>query len=292
MSEEFTAIVLYHEQPNLDVEQLQKDLFQLEPELPAFVRAGRGVSELFVRLPDAQAVVAFYNRPMSEEAAVSSLGMADIPDDERGRLQHHRTHAIISCDSVQNSEPINKLILMLKLGMILCRTDGLALCIPASGICLTREALGSLARLHSEGPRAWGVDEAEAALGNYEQHTLWNSLRIEGQPAELLVGFVPAQVEDNTWFFSAGHSLFGLPEIAYAEGNIEDFATVREYFRFLFRHFFRNPDQMKKGKSVSVGDAVSISLEALPRRYREFEAATGTLLVKLVEAFPTDKDWD
>lgn len=291
MSDDFTAIVLYDAVPVADAERMQKDLFQLEPELPAFVRPGRGASELFVKLPDSQAVVAFYDRPMAEEAAVSSLGMADLPERDRERLQRHRAHAIISCESAQVADPINRLILMLKLGMVLCEDTGMALCIPASGVVLTREELGKLMRLNAEGPRAWGVDESEAALGNYEQHTLWNSLRQEGQPAELLVGFVPAEVEDRTWFFSAGHSLFGLPELAYAEGNIEDFSTVREYFRYLFRHFYRNPGQMRKGQLVPVG-GMTLSLESLPLRYREFEATTGTLMVKLVEAYPTDKDWD
>jgi hypothetical protein len=184
------------------------------------------------------------------------------------------------------------IILLLKTGMALCELGGLALCIPACGICLMADTLEKYTALNQGGPRAWGVDESEAALGNYEKHTLWDSLRAEAEPAEIVVGFVPAQVDGKAWFFSAGHSLFGMPELALSTGNLEDYAAIREFFRVAFRSFYQNPTAMQAGQTVQISDVITLALEPLPAKYKDFEASTGTLMVRVVESFAPDKDWD
>src|SRR5690606_30218693 len=99
------------------------------------------------------------------------------------------------------------------------------------------DVLGGLAELNRGGPRVWGVDEAEGDLPGYDKYTLWESLRCEAQPVNLLVGFIPAQIQGNTWFFSAGHSFFGLPEIVFPDATLDDFHTVRGLFGYIFPYF-------------------------------------------------------
>lgn len=288
---EFVAIVPFDRLLPLPAEVLQPLVQGLEPHRPCTISQGPAHS-LLVSSGAVTATVSFEEGPMPQEWEVSSLGMANISDDERSRIQRYRAHARLECPDAPPPEPIESVILLVKLGMALCEARGLALCIPASGICVTAPTLQGYAMLNEAGPRAWGVDEAEAALANYECSTLWDSLRNQAEPADLLVGFVPAEIEGRTWFFSAGHTLFGLPELAFIGTAIDEYEAVREFFRLIFRTYFRTPAHLRAGTVLPISDVATLELEPLPARYAEFQASTGTLLVKLTETFLPDKDWD
>lgn len=174
----------------------------------------------------------------------------------------------------------------------MCEANGRALCLPASGICLTQDVLLRYKKMNDDGPRAWGVEESEQSLATYEMYKLWDSLRSEGEPAPLMVGFVPAQIDGITWFFSAGHSLFGMPELAYNSGTLEDYSTIRQFFRLVFRRYYGHPEGLKAGSNILINDGFSMKMEALPKQYRDFESSTGTLLVSIWESVIQDQDWD
>lgn len=290
--DDFSSVVLYQLFPQWDLPALQKILESLESDVHVDVQDGPGSGEVVVRIGKATGVLIPAEGPMPEEMAIASLGMADIPESDRKYLVNHGAHVQVLCDENHGVAPIEKMIFLVKIGMALCYEEGLALCIPASGNCLTGRKLNDLQAMNSKGPRAWGIDDSEAALVPYEQHTLWNSLRHEGQPAELLVGFVPAEIDGRTWFISAGHSLFGMPEIVYYDGDIHDFHSAREYFRYFFRRYFSNPGRMVAGESIQVSDTTVFALEPMPDKYHEFQASTGTLLVKLIESPLQEKDWN
>lgn len=292
MTEDFVGLVIFDRLATLDAASLAPMLLALEPEQPAEIIPGSG-GGFTARFGDLDVQVQPFNGPMPEQAAIASLGMADLPEDVRDRLLRHGAHVTLTCDAVAAAKaPANAMICLIKLGMALCDKGGLALCIPACGICHTAPTLADLRRLNDAGPRAWGVDDAESELVTYERYTLWGSLRAQAEPARLLVGFVPAELEGRTWFFSAGHSLFAMPELAYGNGTIDDYAAVREYFRVLFRSYYRRPQDMAFGQSVQLSGALTLNLERLPEKYRQFEAETGTLLVRVTESLFPDRDWD
>lgn len=290
MSDEFLAIVPFDKQPPLDAASLEQAVRAMEPNRSVGVRPTP--TGMIIQFGNLRARVTFHNAPMPEEAAVSSMGMANLPEADRVRLLKHRYHASIICEEVSIESPMEAMIVLLKMGTALCMTRGMAVCLPACGICLTAQHMLEYIRLNEDGPRAWGVDEAEAALANYERNTLWDSLRTQAEPVGLLIGFVPAEIAGRTWFFSAGHSLFGLPELAYMGGSVDEYDSVREFFRVIFRAYYNQPRAMRAGQTLQLSDAASLALEALPERYKEFEATTGTLLVRVQETFSPDKDWD
>lgn len=292
MIDDFVAIVLFDQAPRLDAASLQVAMLILEPAAPVTVRPAARPDTLLLAAGVVEATLSACPGQMPEEAAVSSLGMADIDEDERAHLLTHSSHIIIECTATSPGKPMDKMIALIKTGMALCSQGGWAVCFPACGLCLTATELHELAETNRQGPRAWAVDEAEAALGSYETHSLWDSLRMEAQPANLVVGFVPAQVEGKTWFFSGGHSLFNMPELVFTDGSIDDFEAVREYFRFLFPYFYKNPGSFKGGQIVEIDETLSFQLDELSDRYAELQSSTGTLRVRLVETSGRDTDWD
>lgn len=292
MIDDFIAIVLFDKPLVPDAADLAVAMRSLEPGVGVEVRPGLKAATFSICSRGVNAAMSVFSGRMPEEASVSSLGMADIDEQERQRLASHGAHIVIRCAPGGTAPPIEKCILLLKAGMALCARGGWAVCIPASGLCLTGALLDDLIDTNNQGPRAWAVDEAEAALGSYEAHTLWDSLRLEAQPSNLLVGFVPAEVDGSTWFFSGGHSLFGLPELVFSDASIEDFAIVREYFRFLFPYLYNQSQKVTAGQSIPIDEIVSFVLEDLPEKHAELQSTTGTLRVRLVETPQGDADWD
>lgn len=293
MTEEFVAIVLYGAPPRLSASELAQAARDLEPGAPLDIVPGESQDAFTLRAGDVRMRLAINNQPMPEDAAISSIGMADMPEQDAQRLMRHNACVMLTCDSGSAATSMEQIIAALKLGMVLCAAGGWALCLPSSGLCVKAEELASLRQMNEAGPRVWGIDESEADLPGYVKYSLWESLRREAQPANLLVGFVPAQVENSTWFFSAGHSFFGLPEVVFSEGTLDDFQTIRDLFRFIFPYFYQRPETMQAGQVVKTQDSeLSIKLEDLPPLYSELQSPTGTLRVRLMGSTAPDSDWD
>lgn len=284
MLDKFIAIVLYETRPSLSAPGLETAVRELEPGGAVTVEAGAADDSLLLKIDHMLVTVTARAGQMPEEAAVTSLGMADLNENDMQRVMNHGAHVMLECSEEGHPEPMEKMIALVRTGMALCNNGAMAMCLPASGLCLLSEQLQRISELDNRGPRVWGVDdEAEVELAGYEKYTLWESLRQQAQPAFLLVGFVPAEVDGQTWFFSAGHSLFGMPEIAYADGNLEEFHTIRGLFRFIFANLYQQHGGAEPGRIMKTNDpALSIALEKLHPNYAELESPTGTLLVRLI----------
>ena len=292
MSEEFIAIILFESLPKavMSASALQQATNVLEAGHDIAISIAGNSLEVIAGATSAK--VMFFNGPMPKEASISSLGMADLPEEERERLGRHKAHVTITCGPSDKCQPIETLVTMLKLGITMCELGGIAFCLPASGICLPADTLLGYATRNEAGPRAWGVDDTEADVGVYERLTLWDSLRTQAEPDELLVGFVPAEIQGRCWFFSAGHTLFNLPELAYEGASLDEVATIRGFFRVVFHAFFNRPGALKAGQSIILSESLTLVMEELPAEFKEFQASTGTLLVRPQETVSPDADWD
>ena len=289
--DDFCALVPFAELPRVECPALMGALCALEPGEPAGVHQ-RPDGTLDIWAGHARGRISFHAGVMPEQSEIASIGMADLPEVEANRLRRHSAYALLECHPDAGTA-MDRMILMIKTGMVLCDNGGWALCVPAGGICVRAAELEEFAALNREGPRVWRLDEAEGQLPGYVPRHLWESLRKEAQPSSLLVGFVPAQVENTTWFFSAGHSLFGLPEIVYSDGTLEDFESIRALFRFLMPYFYLNPGSVRPRKIIrTAGNELAISLHQLPERYNELQASTGTLRLRLMETTEIDSEWE
>lgn len=286
---DYCAIAIFDALPALHADGLQNELLKLEPSSPVTVHESDAGLE--IRCGEVRARVIASDKPIDDQQAVASIGMADLSEADAQRLMQHRCHIAVRSEGA--GSPMDQLILLLKTGIALCGMGGWALCVPSCGLCIQAPELASTIALNQQGPRVWGLDDAEGTLPAYEPKDLWTSLREDAQPASLLVGFVPAKVENTTWFFSAGHSLLGLPEIAYSDGSVEDFYAVRELFRYLLHYFYQNPDKMRAGAIVKTTDsALVFSLHTLPERYEELQAATGTLRLRMTSSSEPGDEWN
>ncbi len=283
------AIVIFAGPVSVDPVLLEGYLQKLAPGEAVSVR--KDSEGLVVESGGTNALISFVKGPMSDEDAVASIGMADLAETEAAHLLTHKAYARIQTGD--DGAAMERMILLIRCGMALCDVGGWALCVPSSGLCIRAERLKEIIALDAKGPRVWGLDEADEHVPpGYEPAGLWDSLRQNAQPSELLVGFVPALVENQTWFFSAGHSLFDLPEIAFSDGSIEEFGAVRELFGYLFPYFYKRPEKLKPGSSVrTAGDEMTISFHALPERFDHLQATTGTLRLRMLTTSGMDDEW-
>lgn len=287
--DDFCALTLFDKLPALTAGVFQDELQKLEPSSPVAVT--ETAAGLEIRCGEVVASVTALAKPLDDQQAVASIGMADLPEADAQRLMQHRCHVAVRSEG--HGAPVEQMILLLKSGMVLCSMGGWALCVPSCGLCIQAPELENTIALNRQGPRVWGLDDAEGTLPAYQPKNLWSSLREDAQPASLLAGFVPAKVENTTWFFSAGHSLLGLPEIAYSDGSLEDFYAIRELFRYLLHYFYQNPEKMRAGAIVKTTDsALVFSLHELPERYGELQAATGTLRLRMTSSSEPGDEWN
>ena len=295
MIEDCAAIALFNKMPQLDAISLEMRVREMEQNVPMQVQKTAESGGLLVKAGDVRMTVVPYPGSAPDEVVVPCLGMADLARQDIEVLQRHQGHVVLTCEKSARYSSMDDVIVLLKFAVALCDLGACGVCVPASGLSFLARDLREFDQMNRSGPRVWGVEEAEVEtnLPAYEKHSLWNSLRREAQPAGLVVGFVPAEVGGSTWFFSAGHSLFGLPEIAYRDGTLDDFQALRELFRFLFSYFYQRPELIVPGQVIKTDDSsLTLLLQTLPSEYSELQSPTGTLLVSVVNDDVADSDWD
>jgi hypothetical protein len=100
-------------------------------------------------------------------------------------------------------------------------------------------------------------------------------------PAELLVGFLPAEVDGEIWFLSAGHTIFGLPELAYNAQDFSEMEELDEHFKSIFYYMFENGPVIRAGQTLSYDEGIAFRFDDLPPARKQLEAPHGTLVVQI-----------
>jgi len=290
MSDGFHAFVLFQEFPRIDSEALRDYILALEQdddtdcEVSEFTMRASEQGSVYsgvVSCGDLHVTVQVMGQPLPEMSLRSTVEVAAMSEEDRDRLRHHRVHARMTCMGGEDYHPIESMILLLKTGMGLIQQGGLAIANEQNCTCFSSDMMTAFAEQITE-PLELEEDEE---LGPDEELTInaWESLRTEGLPGELLVGFLPADIEGQIWCFSVGHTLFGLPELAYQALELSEVEEVEEHFRNIFSFIYENGPVISPGHTMSYEGGISFKFHELPPDCKNFEAATGTLLLTIHE---------
>lgn len=290
MAETFQSYVLFDEVPRVDSEKLRDFIRSLEPddETPCEVsdfsmRATEegSVTAGVVSCGPITVAVQILGRSLPEMSVRSSVEVAPMSEEDRDQLRKHRVHARLTALGGSEYHPVESMILLLKTGMGLVDQGGIGIANEHNCTCFPGDVIRAFAeQVQSD---VSGEDElfAEEAEGAEKPTNLWDSLRSEGLPGELLVGFLPAEIEGQIWCFSVGHAMFGLPELAYRANDISEVEEVEEHFRNIFSFIFENGPVISPGHTMGYDGAIAFRFHELPEDCKNFEAASGTLLVTI-----------
>lgn len=279
--ETFQSFVLFNEFPRIDAEELKDYLAALEAagspcEVSEFnMRATEkgSVSSAVVSCEKLNVAVQVHGHPLPEPTFRSTVEIAPLPEDYRENLRNHRVYASLTVLGSDEYHPIESAILLLKIGMAMIAQGGVAFANENNYTCFPAEVMEAYADQ--------AIEDATTERGDEEQTSLWDSLRTEGMPGELLVGFLPAEVEGELWFLSAGHTTFGLPELAYRGTDLAEVEDVDDHFKSIFYYMFENGPVIKPGQTLGDEQSVAYHFSELPPERRNLQAPHGTLMVSI-----------
>lgn len=287
MSSGFQGFVLFEEFPRIDSPALRDYIQSLEPaddtpcEVSDFTMRATEEGSVYsgvVSCGDLNVAIQVIGRALPEMSLRSTVEVAAMTEEDRDRLREHKVHATLTCLGGGDYHPIESMILLLKTGMALCQQGGVALANEHNCTCFPGDMLTAFA----EEIRARVAEDLDEEPDEDDQEvTLWESLRGEGLPGELLVGFLPADIEGQIWCLSVGHAMFGLPELAYRADDLSEVEEVEEHFRNIFSFLFENGPVISPGHTMGYEGAMAFHFHELPPDCKNMEAATGTLLVTI-----------
>lgn len=192
-------------------------LFDRFPDLPEFaVRARPDGLRVGAAAFDTVAAVLKEGR-LPDDAIRVTIDAAPWVEPVREKLRAHAAYVVLHC---AKGEVIERWIAVWQVALRLL--DAGAIGVSASEI--------------------WTCFPAEAAR-LLRQHGLWDSLRKEGVPPELVTGFA----RTDRGFVSRGHAAFGFPDFVCESGDSEE---IHDLFRNLFLFMYEKKQPIEAGHTA------------------------------------------
>jgi hypothetical protein len=222
-----------------------------------------------------------YNISLPKDLVSYSVQVGHITPTESSAILTHSCFIRCATAMAPIISPIEAMIAHLKIGMGLCAQGGLAYIGEINSVCVPERILRAYARTARSGPQPIGFADLDL-IDDQDEQNLWDSLRYEGYPGDLLTGILPMEISGKIWCFTAGQSFFGFPELAYRNASTDDFERIEEHFRNIFSHMIQSGMPVKADATLECGLA-EYRFSSLPSEAKELEGPTGTLLLEIKE---------
>ncbi len=303
----YQALILFREFPSLDTEALQAAINALEPgedessvselsvgilepssEAAEFLPSecvGRRIGTGVISWSDLRLAMVCHDWPAPEESLrfASSAGGCLPPVQEA--IEGHKAYAVLNCIDVGGElHPIERMLLMIKTAIVLADQGALAYVNEHNATFFPAELLRQLGLAAGESVQ----DMAEAEGGDEDSGdggkslSLWDSLREEGMPPELLVSVIPLEDErGQLWFVTQGHAQCELPELAYQARNISEYEEIDGHFKNVFSYMMERGPGIAPGHTMGYDENAMMRFSGVPQDRPFLESAYGTLLVTL-----------
>ncbi len=176
------------------------------------------------------------------------------------QLLAHQSFALITLASGDEEAPAyENLIFLLKIAMGLCDQGGIGASNPHTGLCYPGDLLLDLA---SFSPDDW-ISEEEG--GEDAPQTLWDSIRREGTPMELLADIVCFEMNDTVWMATRGFAFCGFPDFVYRlENPDEDITDIAHFFQNAFVYLMANGAIIEAGHTMGYDENIAYRFSKVP----------------------------
>jgi hypothetical protein len=94
-----------------------------------------------------------------------------------------------------------------------------------------------------------------------EQPGFWPPFYEKGIPAILAVGFVKVHRGDELWFITKGHTLYGLPDLAYRAASHDEAERIFDLFSNIFHYM------MDVGPVIEAGHTMEMETDGVVMRF-------------------------
>lgn len=219
-------------------------------------RDNKRVATGLISLSDLHIAIIIHEWPLPETIARCTIGASHWTNETKTMLLSHTCYALCTC--VGEAKPIEKLIALYKVALGLINQGAIGIANEQTWSCYPAKVFEML-----------------------KKPGTWESLRTEGIPAELVIGFVKTEVEGQLWFLSKGHFLFGLPELAFKAQNHSQAEDLCNIFKNVFYYLFENGPIIRADDTMEIKDGILLRFTAPSPKQKFLESPTGMLVVRL-----------
>ncbi|MEN6627503.1 MAG: hypothetical protein ABFD69_14860 [Candidatus Sumerlaeia bacterium] len=251
-SEGFSSFPLYKMEiyfdsyPEIDVDEFISFINSTDPELSGFqfskVRLNSAPNahchEMFTGTMNGKTCFFFSVHDMPSPDG-EPLAHARLSREQKNRFAEHRAFGMACCVGLEDDSfrPFENILMVYKIAMGLCRCGAIGAGNPITNHFYDRDRLLGFLE-----------DRYESIEG--EPLTLWQSIRRNHEPAELLMYFTHFEAGGADWLGTRGFSYCGFPDLFYRLADERDKSRVCEIFFMLFHHFMAHGPAVKPGDSM------------------------------------------
>lgn len=312
----YQAMILFREFPEVDGARLREVINALEPEEEAcevsefsvgtlepsseaaeFLPAeclGRRIGTGVVSWSDLRLAIVLHDWRAPEESLQFAAGAGRNLPAVSDALDGHQAYALINCLDVRGElHPLERMLLLIKSAIAMEDQGALAYVNEHNATFFPAELLRQLGEVARESVKMAGAadedgDAAEAEPDVEEEEerlSLWDSLRQDGLPPELLVSLIPVEDErGQLWFVTRGHAQCELPELAFQADTIASYEEVGGHFKVIFSYMIQNGPVLRPGHTLSYDEHALIRFSEVPDDREFLGSPYGTLLVTVEPA--------
>jgi hypothetical protein len=180
--------------------------------------------------------------------ASDMIRQESLSEEVKNQLLSHRAFALLTLLGGDDLRPVERTLFLYKMVTGLCMQDGIGV-----GVFWTRNVFPGGLLTDFLGER---LPDAEG--------TVWNSLRSNGEPPQLLVRTCSVELSGRRFLATCGHGHCGLDDLLWQYTNQQDAEQVTQMFKNCFNYMMRNGPVIKAGHTIGYDSAVAFRFEDCP----------------------------
>jgi hypothetical protein len=162
-----------------------------------------------------------------------------IPAPMRETLKKHTGFVLVSLFGGVEYPPMERMVVLLKVAVGMFAQGGIGLSIPAFQMAYTAEFIEQLMRVPDT--------------------TLWQLMREEGEPSQLLTHTGLREKDGARWLCTIGNEFYGLPDFASRVANEKEYKKGRQFVDNLMLYLWQ------KGPVIEAGHTMGYDEKAIAR---------------------------
>ncbi len=298
--------IYYAEKPEFDFEEMKEYLLEMDPQGPEDVEITTVDENRFVIKMD-KINIQVMKSPERDEGIAKFIQQAEqFPEEFRDELANHKEIYQAVVTNVPEIGPFESQISLLKAATALCDCDGICAALPFSGIILPAKVLDEAndtvfggapedcdcGEDHDHEHCDHCHDDEEGEDEDHEEYTLWDMLRMEGQPQMFLMSIAGFKNEndgaDSMWMVTRGLTFCGLPDIVIRVEKQEEANMCAQLLQSAFSFQIVNRKSFTLGEKVDLDEDSYIEFSEPPQIQCPFPTF-GCLLAKVMPKKPKSK---
>jgi hypothetical protein len=211
---------------------------------------GVRVAGVVASLGDMEMAILIHNTPSPASELISNAEV--LSEAKKAELLAHQAFALLAVTGGEGYLPVERTIFMYKMAGAMAEQGALGVGLPDIFHVFPCDFLSNFF--------SHQVEEGEDPL--------WESLRVMGDPFEMLADIHLIDIDEGTYLATCGFAHCGLPDLIWECENEKGASEMAETFRDIFHYMMENGPVIKAGDTVGFDDEGACRFSAPPEGFQ------------------------